>query len=1185
MSAPSEDEAKMSGSTRSTNAERASAGELRIDAQNPWPGLAAYEEQDVDFFRGREEEAARLRQLTQRHRLTLLFGPSGIGKTSLLKAGLFPILRRDNVLPVYVRLGYQPDAKPPGEQIIDEIRRAAAAQGSEPPAHHPGDSLWAFLHRRETAFWGRRHELLTPMLVLDQFEEIFTLGMKGPLDQYKACRDFFSELSALVDGRPTDAVRDSLATRPELREHFALGGSAYQILLCLREDYLPELEDWKGRIPAIGVNRMRLGRMSVDKATEAIASTGLANHAVAESIVKKVTRDAGEADRRTPHVELPILSWVCRELNERRKASGAARITISEAGSTAQILARFYEDSLRGIRGARRFVEAELVSPPVGQAPFSVERVRDAVSVVEAERRIGEAAVETLVARHLLRTDDREERKFVELTHDVLVQHVVRGAERREVRRRARRVPLGIAAVVALLLALSVAAVQARGRELDRTQATLRETGATLAEAVQRERQLTDSVSELDQALSDRETHLETTLAALDRLMQRPPPEPVAQFVPRGWDSIPSLADSAAEALWPLLDRTVESLRGMEAETPFVPSPGPEDCVLPSAAAAEAEAFGLRGDAHSGDYGLGLEAGVRSDFEDQPIEDGLPGAYVGLSMEMLQSGLFENRRLADLVRVRSEAARLRADVDESRQANACLAWSVDAAFVPLTRALLDAKMDAVRNLETTYRAAYLSGIGYLDDVLDTEREMARTRSVSRALQRVSAELGTEVHPALFPPAIDLDVAEIERRMSNDSVDARLVELSAQEARLSRQIESDTRLRFYVRYGVRPNNAGRNDQGFSGGAIFRMPLLQGNDAGLEAEIEAARRRTNIDLAVRRKNVRVAYTSFQEQLERVIRQHYLYLENFERTRRSAASWRLDPPSADLDQGLERLVGLFNAALERAAALRELYAAAARVFVAADAPYDPELVTRIDLPDTRYRARSGPRALYVWSESFNRLDNTFLLGLAEAKGFDRLLVSAGRNTNADKLERFRHEASAAGVDVELMLSTNAWLDPGLRAGVGARISGLTLAGGGLHLDIEPQALERYRDDPAPLLEAYVDVVERAREAAGATTRLTLSVPVTWPPDVYARLARMADDLYLMTYDEADPTEVEARVRPIADAVGADKLAVVLRASDFATEWEVDRVFAHLSEAVGVRLGAVHDLEGFLSLAEERR
>ena len=70
------------------------------DAENPWPGLREFDESGKDFFNGRDQEIFDLLRLVNHSNLTVLFGASGLGKTSLLLAGLVPRLRQQNKLPI-----------------------------------------------------------------------------------------------------------------------------------------------------------------------------------------------------------------------------------------------------------------------------------------------------------------------------------------------------------------------------------------------------------------------------------------------------------------------------------------------------------------------------------------------------------------------------------------------------------------------------------------------------------------------------------------------------------------------------------------------------------------------------------------------------------------------------------------------------------------------------------------------------------------------------------------------------------------------------------------------------------------------------------------------------------------------------------------------------------------------------
>src|SRR5436190_1913282 len=92
----------------------------QVDESNPWPGLAAFTECDQAYFHGREQELDQLAGRVDSDRLVVLFGLSGLGKTSLLRAGLFPRLR-PRMLPVYVRLDFDGDSPALVEQVLRAI--------------------------------------------------------------------------------------------------------------------------------------------------------------------------------------------------------------------------------------------------------------------------------------------------------------------------------------------------------------------------------------------------------------------------------------------------------------------------------------------------------------------------------------------------------------------------------------------------------------------------------------------------------------------------------------------------------------------------------------------------------------------------------------------------------------------------------------------------------------------------------------------------------------------------------------------------------------------------------------------------------------------------------------------------------------------------------------------------------
>ncbi len=408
------------------------ADAVTVDPENPWLGLFSYSEETLAYFHGREEETAELARRVQRKLLTVLFGQSGLGKTSLLRAGIVPRLRTEGFCPIYVRIDYAPESPSPSEQIKQEIFKASAVAGdwTLPGSAVEGESLWEFLHHRSDLLRDGDGRALVPLLIFDQFEEIFTLGQADDAGRLRA-RQFLDDLADLVENRPPAALEARIENDDTAAESFDFARADYRILIALREDYLAHLESVKGIMPSITQNRMRLARMTGTQALSAVVKPGgrLVSQEVAESIVRFV---AGGSELGNAEIEPSLLSLVCRELNTVRQLQGRSEISADLlAGSRDTILSEFYERTLADQpAGVRRVIEDDLLTDSGYRESLAEERVIKALVAAGA----APDALSTLVNRRLLRIEERLDMRRVELTHDVLCSVVLASRNLRQER-------------------------------------------------------------------------------------------------------------------------------------------------------------------------------------------------------------------------------------------------------------------------------------------------------------------------------------------------------------------------------------------------------------------------------------------------------------------------------------------------------------------------------------------------------------------------------------------------------------------------------------------------------------------------------------------------------------------------------------------------------------------------------
>jgi hypothetical protein len=434
-----------------------------INEDNPWVGLHEFTEDIQSFFHGREGETENLLNMVRRRGLTVLFGQSGLGKSSLLQAGLFPRLRAERFLPVYIRLNHKEDSSEMGapnlreqvkEFITREVRHAIerGELSANPddksvvsPAPRGDESVWRYLHRRVSELRNRDGQPIVPVLVFDQFEEIFTLERSGKIGE-NGYRPFLRELADCVENRLPEEIKERLELDPDARGEFAnleLGRQKYRIILSLREDYVAYLDDLKEMMPSTMENRMRLLPLDGRQALKAVLNPGrkLVKPPVARRIVRFVAaskRDEfragedgdGEAGEELDLTELKVdpalLSMVCSALNKKRLQLTPPLPEVSGAllkESSKSILRDFYTDCFREpqMQPVRKFVEEQLLTASGFRDSIELERAKAEL------HKLGVAApasaLERLVKQRLLRVMERRsesEPERLELTHDML---------------------------------------------------------------------------------------------------------------------------------------------------------------------------------------------------------------------------------------------------------------------------------------------------------------------------------------------------------------------------------------------------------------------------------------------------------------------------------------------------------------------------------------------------------------------------------------------------------------------------------------------------------------------------------------------------------------------------------------------------------------------------------------------
>jgi WD40 repeat protein len=428
--------------------------------RGPYQGLTPYTEDDGVYFFGRDRQRAIVLDNLLAYRLSVLYGPSGVGKSSLLRAGVARHVREQArgrlaagraAEHVAVVLGAWSSDPQAGlrEAIVEALRQLSPGLGAVPASGSLADVVGACAERLDGSL----------LLVLDQFEEYFLYNdADGP---------FVAALADLV------ARRDGAA----------------RVLISIREDALARLDELADDLPGLLDNLARVAHLDPGAARDAItrplelwsrehAAAGGAftiEPALVDAILAGVgspTVDAGEqggqatgATGRDSGIQAPYLQLVLTRLwdEEQRNGSRVMRLrTFEDLHGVQAIVSAHVETAIAQLSSDQRAIAAAVLRQLVTKSGTKIAlAATDLTDHVDADEAALTTVLERLTrdARILQPTGDGK----YQIAHDALARPILdwrAGWQREQDRLRERR-RSRIVAAVAAGLALTVVAVTA----------------------------------------------------------------------------------------------------------------------------------------------------------------------------------------------------------------------------------------------------------------------------------------------------------------------------------------------------------------------------------------------------------------------------------------------------------------------------------------------------------------------------------------------------------------------------------------------------------------------------------------------------------------------------------------------------------------------------------------------------
>ncbi len=375
------------------HASRRQTKDLSVLRGGPYRFLDYFDTEDSELFFGREREIQDLIDLIARQPMTVLFGRSGIGKSSLIKAGVMARMQgRDEEhldeagtwLAVYARCEDDPVAS-----IREAALRAAEEEGCELGEISRDASLCDLL----THVAATSHKRV--VVFLDEAEELFVK----------------------LGGR----VRDTFVQ--QVKEALAAQDDELRVLLSIREDYVGELYELRDDLPEVMQNVYRLHKLDRTQAEKAIVQPAVnfglqVERKLVDQLLEDLTREG---------IEPAQLQIVCHRLYEEMPADAEVitQRNYEKLGRAATILRDYLHDALRQLpmleRGIARTILKRMAVSSELKATRSLERIAQEVG---QDRRTVERVLAKMVDFRLVRGLSKDKQRNYELVHEQLAEQV-----------------------------------------------------------------------------------------------------------------------------------------------------------------------------------------------------------------------------------------------------------------------------------------------------------------------------------------------------------------------------------------------------------------------------------------------------------------------------------------------------------------------------------------------------------------------------------------------------------------------------------------------------------------------------------------------------------------------------------------------------------------------------------------
>jgi len=436
-----------------------------------YPGAKNFTTEQAHLFMGRDDDKEKLYQMITARQIVVLYGKSGMGKSSLLNAGIIPLLEHQlNQKPKYfsVRLfnkGQENNVTflPPLQTLIQTVSENTIEKEWLKPLKvdtYPKGELWYWLKQ-----WQIEYPRVPIILFFDQFEELFSYSDTE-------IEAFGEELRTLIYQNIPDYVSrgKSLATLEQTafnqkneKEREVIEKQIYAIyqkidiklVFSIRSDRMALLNKLTKYIPNILKHFYELGALTEEDAREAIKIPAQLEgdfqtpafqyqDKVVDAIIERVK------NQYDGKIETATLQIICRFIELQRVSQADSIITINDLGNIEDIFKDFYQTSINKLTKEEKAIASKTIEERFIQ---NNQRIPFAGEYLKLEDKWTDNLLKQLEESTLLRKERDTAGRFIyEIGHDTLIEPILEFAKIREQEEKQKRLRKNIAIVGAIAL-------------------------------------------------------------------------------------------------------------------------------------------------------------------------------------------------------------------------------------------------------------------------------------------------------------------------------------------------------------------------------------------------------------------------------------------------------------------------------------------------------------------------------------------------------------------------------------------------------------------------------------------------------------------------------------------------------------------------------------------------------------